>query len=72
MDKFLRNENGNYMYMWFRDSRDSSRAYAMHGHYYLRSLNSIIVRDTSIAVRPAFVIDLSNVEYTNPNQHFVK
>ena len=58
MDRFLRNENGAYMYMWFRDSRDSSRTHAMNSSYHNRSLNNDIVRYTHITVRPAYVIDL--------------
>lgn len=67
MDRFLRNENGAYMYMWFRDSRDSSRAHAMYGLYDDRSLNNDVVRDTVIAVRPAYVIDLEAYQSSQKN-----
>ena len=58
MDKFLRNENGAYIHMLFRDSRDSSRTHAVSGHYSSRSLYGSHVRYMSIMVRPAYVIDL--------------
>ena len=65
MDRFLRNENGAYMYMWFRDSRGSSRAYAMSGYCNYRSLYYSVVRNTNITVRPAYVIDLSKINIGN-------
>ena len=67
MDRFLRNENRAYMYMWFRDSRDSSRANAMSGLYNFRSVHSNYVRNTSFTVRPAYVIDFEAYQSSQAN-----
>ncbi len=67
MDRFLRKENGSYMYIWFRDSLNSSRAGAMGGFYNNRSVDYSFVRITSITARPTFVINLEAYQSSQTN-----
>jgi len=58
---FLKGTNNSVNHMWFRDSNSSSPRYALYLTYNYRSMNSDIVSDTWIGVRPAFTVDLSTV-----------
>lgn len=58
---FLKGTNNSVNHMWFRDSNSSSPRYAMYLLYGIRSLNSDIVTNTWLGVRPAFTVDLSTV-----------
>ena len=74
MDKFLRNSTGDLLHMWLRDSHfEDNRNRTVVGSSHDKSLGTIEVRGNGdVTTRPAFVINLSNVEYTNINQQFVK
>lgn len=61
---FLKGTNNSVNHMWFRDSNSSSPRYAVDLNYGIRSMDSGSVMDTWRGVRPAFVIDLSKVDYT--------
>ena len=61
---FLKGTNNSVNHMWFRDSNSSSPRYAADLNYGIRSMDSGSVTDTWRSVRPAFVIDLSKVNYT--------
>lgn len=61
---FLKGTNNSVNHMWFRDSNSSSPRYAVDLNYGIRSMDSGSVTDTWRGVRPAFVIDLSKVDYT--------
>ena len=61
---FLKGTNNSLCHMWFRDSNSSSPCIAMHLGYGDRSMGSDYVTKPWIGVRPAFIIDLSKVNYT--------
>lgn len=61
---FLKGTNNSVNHMWFRDCNSSSPRYAVDLNYGIRSMDSGSVTDTWRGVRPAFVIDLSKVDYT--------
>lgn len=61
---FLKGTNNSVNHMWLRDSNSSSPRYAVDLNYGIRSMDSGSVTDTWRGVRPAFVIDLSKVDYT--------
>lgn len=62
---FLKGTNNSLHHMWFRDSTSSSPRNAMYlDYYFARSMFNDNVTSTGVGVRPAFVIDLSKVDYT--------
>lgn len=61
---FLKGTNNSLYHMWFRDSNSSSPCNAMTLTCDGRSVDSGSVTFTWVGVRPAFVIDLSKVDYT--------
>ena len=61
---FSKGTNNSVNHMWFRDSNSSSPRYAVDLNYGIRSMDSGSVTDTWRGVWPAFVIDLSKVNYT--------
>jgi len=61
---FLKGTNDSLYNMWLRDSYTSLPRHAMHLIYYNCSLDNYDVTNPWIDVRPAFVIDLSKVDYT--------
>lgn len=61
---FLKGTNDSLYNMWLRDSYTSSPRHAMRLIYYNCSLDNYDVTNPWIDVRPAFVIDLSKVDYT--------
>lgn len=63
---FLKGTNNSLYHMWFRDSNSSSPRSTVYLIYADRSMDSSTgyVTYAWIGVRPAFVIDLSKVDYT--------
>ena len=61
---FSKGTNNSVNHMWFRDSNSSSPRYAVDLNYGIRSMDSGSVTDTWRGVWPAFVIDLSQVNYS--------
>ena len=61
---FLKGTNNSLHHMLFRDSTSSSPRIAVYLGYGIRSMHSNSVTNTWFGVRPAFVIDLSKVDYT--------
>ena len=61
---FLKGTNNSVYHMWFRDSKANSPCLAMSLSYDPLSMDNINVLATWVGVRPAFVIDLSKVNYT--------
>ena len=61
---FLKGTNNSVYHMWFRDSKANSPCLAMSLSYAPLSMDNINVLATWVGVRPAFVIDLSKVNYT--------
>lgn len=61
---FLKGTNNSLYHMWFRDSNSSLPRYAMNLSYNCRSVDNNYVTNPWIGVRPAFVIDLSKIDYT--------
>ena len=61
---FLKGTNNSVYHMWFRDSKANSTCLAMSLSYDPLSMDNINVLATWVGVRPAFVIDLSKVNYT--------
>ena len=58
--------------MWFIDSAWDSGAINIFSNYCRRSLSSSNIRTPGITVRPAFVIDLSEAEYVDTQELFIK
>lgn len=61
---FLKGTNDSLYNMWLRESYTSLPRHAMRLIYYNCSLDNYDVTNPWIDVRPAFVIDLSKVDYT--------
>ena len=61
---FLKGTNNSLYHMWFRDSNSSSPRSAMILGCNGRSMDSGDVTFTWVGVRPAFVVDLSKIDYT--------
>lgn len=61
---FLKGTNSSVNHMWFRDSNSSSPRYVVRLIYNARSVDYYYVTSPWIGVRPAFVIDLSKIDYT--------
>lgn len=63
---FLKGTNNSLYHMWFRDSNSSSPRSTVYLIYANRSMDSSTgyVTYAWVGVRPAFVIDLSKVDYT--------
>lgn len=61
---FLKGTNNSVYHMWFRDSKANSPCLAMSLSYDPLSMDNINVLATWVGVRPAFVIDLSKIDYT--------
>lgn len=61
---FLKGTNDSLYNMWLRDSYTSLPRHAMRLIYYNCSLDNYDVTNPWIDVRPAFVIDLSKIDYT--------
>ena len=59
---FLKGTNNQLEFMWLRDSAHYTPTNSAYLHYKIRSFNTYIVTDTTMGVRPAFVIDLSKVD----------
>lgn len=60
---FLKGTNNSLNHMWLRDASSASPRVAMFFNFGHRSLNNNTVTNPWIGVRPAFVIDLSQVNY---------
>ena len=60
---FLRGTNNSLNYMWLRDGYTSSPLYASSLVYSIRSMNADTVTTTWVGVRPAFMVDLSKIDY---------
>lgn len=61
---FLKGTNNSLYHMWFRDGYAGSPRSAMYLSYSFRSMNKDLITDAGIGARPAFVIDLSKIDYT--------
>lgn len=61
---FLKGTNSSLYHMWFRDSSSSSSHNAMYLDYSIRSMDYYYVTNIWNGVRPAFVVDLSKIDYT--------
>lgn len=61
---FLKGTNNSLNLMWLRDASSASPYTAAFLNYTIRSLNNSYVTTPWLGVRPAFVIDLSKVNYT--------
>lgn len=61
---FLKGTNNSLGHMWLRDASSVSSRHAVNFDIDLHSLNYSYVTNPWIGVRPAFVIDLSKVNYT--------
>lgn len=61
---FLKGTNNSLYHMWFRDNNSGLPRYAMNLSYNCRSVDNNYATNPWIGVRPAFVIDLSKVDYT--------
>ena len=61
---FLKGTNHSLNHMWLRDAHTISPHKAVNLHYGIHSLSSRDVTYPLIGIRPAFVIDLSKVDYT--------
>ncbi len=61
---FLKGTNNSLYHMWFRDGYTGSPRSAMYLSYSFRSMNKDLITDAGIGARPAFVINLSKVNYT--------
>lgn len=61
---FLKGTNNSLYHMWFRDGYTGSTRSAMYLSYSFRSMNKDLITDAGIGARPAFVINLSKVNYT--------
>lgn len=61
---FLKGTNNQLEFMWLRDSAHYTPMNSAYLHYKIRSFNTYIVTDTTMGVRPAFVVDLSKIDYS--------
>ena len=61
---FLKGTNNSLNHMWLRDASSASPRAAMILYFDSHSLGYYYVTDPWVGVRPAFVIDLSKVDYT--------
>lgn len=61
--EFVKNTNGTNSHLWLRDSRSQNATNAIHLSCDYRSLDRDIVTLTSIGVRPAYTLDLSQLDY---------
>lgn len=61
---FLKGTNNAFYHMWFRDSNSSLPRHAVNLAHDIRSMIDNNVTHAWIGVRPAFVIDLSKIDYT--------
>ena len=61
---FLKGTNNQLEFMWLRDSAHYTSMNSAYLHYKIRSFNTYIVTDTTMGVRPAFVVDLSKIDYS--------
>lgn len=61
---FLKNTNGSQSHLWLRDSRSEYATYALSLFYDIRSLYYGNVTYTYIGVRPAYILDFSNLTYS--------
>lgn len=61
---FLKGTNNSLNHMWLRDASSASTHGAQDLYYRYHSLDIYSVTYSSVGVRPAFVIDLSKVNYT--------
>lgn len=61
---FLKGTNNSLYHMWFRDGNSSSPHDALSLGYSLRSMGNSHVTSPRFGVRPAFVVDLSKIDYS--------
>lgn len=61
---FLKGTNNQLEFMWLRDSAHYTPMNSAYLHYKIRSFNTYIVTDTTMGVRPTFVVDLSKIDYS--------
>lgn len=61
---FLKGTNNQLEFMWLRDSAHYTPMNSAYLHYKIRSFYTYIVTDTTMGVRPAFVVDLSKIDYS--------
>lgn len=71
INKFLCN-SGKCIHMWLRDNVVDNDSRLLDVHLKSSSLSNPTLRETYIAVRPTFVIDLSLVDYVDTGELFVK
>lgn len=60
---FLKGTNNSLNHMWLRDDSSASPRVGLYLNYDIRSLGSDYVTGPWFGVRPAFVIDLSKIDY---------
>ena len=61
---FLNSTDNHLNYMWLRDAYSNSSQTAIYLDYNTRSMDNYYVTSKAMGIRPAFVIDLSKVNYT--------
>lgn len=61
---FLNSTDNHLNYMWLRDAYSNSSQTAIYLDYNTRSMDNYYVTSKAMGIRPAFVIDLSKVDYT--------
>lgn len=62
--EFVKNTNGSQSHLWLRDSRSENATYALYLDYDVRSLDNGGVTYTLFGVRPAYILDFSNLTYS--------
>ena len=61
---FLNSTDNHLNYIWLRDAYSNSSQTALYLDYNTRSMDNYYVTSKAMGIRPAFVIDLSKIDYT--------
>lgn len=61
---FLNSTDNHLNYIWLRDAYSNSSQTAIYLDYNTRSMDNYYVTSEAMGIRPAFVIDLSKIDYT--------
>lgn len=61
---FLNSTDNHLNYIWLRDTYSNSSQTAIYLDYNTRSMDNYYVTSKAMGIRPAFVIDLSKIDYT--------
>ena len=61
---FLNSTDNHLNYIWLRDAYSNSSQTAIYLDYNTRSMDNYYVTSKAMGIRPAFVIDLSKIDYT--------